>query len=367
MTAVRPNYSRLASTLTVSNPTSSNAGGGTLCAGWNVAQTQVAFPINPGDYNLAKVALANTPSSVYEIECFGDPKTGTPASLQTSIANVPSLDHCVDRCNIAGSVTCQSVIYRKDTSACEIYNQQRTLTPNPMYYNGQGARLITPANPLVISGQYLLSANLAYNLGLCQGPTSTNYDKSFITVYNQTNTLRNAPGNRQDTFRVDCRGNTFFSPSSTPQTRQDHIAIAARFGLTPSGPDDCARLCLWHNVWSNDGNPTSTINCRIWHWTTTGVCEMYSDRPGLSNTPNNNATVLVAGYSRSSTGSEYAASAVNAYKRSLDPYEGEDQRSSKRGKRGKRGKKSRNLLPVPVVDPDPGSMEPHVIIPFTRH
>jgi len=341
-----------------------------LCAGMNVAQTQVAFPINYGDYNLQKVALANNINSVYEVECFQNPIPNV-NWIQSSFV-VPSMDHCIDRCTIAGSVTCQALLYRRDSSTCELYNASRVLTPNPMSYsvatNVLAARLITSSNAAVISGQYLLSANLAYNLGLCQGPTSTNYDKTMITVYNKTNTLRNSPGNRQDTFRVDCKGNTFFSSSSTPATRQDHIAIAQRFGLTPSGPDDCARLCLWHNVVSNDGfSPgTSSVNCRLWHWTVGGVCEMYSDRPGLTNTPTFNASVLVAGYSRSSTGGEYPAAYVNSYKRSLDPLEREEQRASRRSKQGKRGKKPKAFLPVPIVDPEPESLEPHAIIPFTR-
>jgi hypothetical protein len=349
---VTPNYSQLASTRTVANPTLPSAGGGTLCASWNVAQTQVSFPINPGAYNLQKVALSNNPDSVYEIECYQSSASG---SASQNIGVVPSLDHCIDRCTLAGPSTCQVAYYRKDIGTCEFYSAQVARTPNPMVYNVQTARLITATFPQVIDGAYLLPANTATNLGLCAGPTLSNYDRGFIIVYNQTNTLRSGPGNRQDTYRVDCRGQTFYT-SGIASTRQDHIAIATRFGLTPQNADDCARLCNWQNVFASD---STTTGCRFWHWLNSGVCEMYADRPGLVQTTTYNSSVFAAGYSRSSTGSEYLATSVNAYKRSLHP-DGDDKHS----RRGKRGKKVRNFLPVPVVDETPDALTPHVVIPF---
>lgn len=352
--ALAPDLSRLASTRTIANPTTSSAGGGILCSGWNVAPTATAvgaLPINPGDYNLQKVALSNTPNSVYEIQCYQNQGTGV--SLNSGLC--PSLDHCIDRCTLVGPATCQVAYYRKDTGECLLYNGQTALTPAPMIFNVQTARLITAAAPQVIDASYLLAQLPAYNLGLCAGPTFSNYDKTSVTVYNQTGTIRTGSlSSRQDSFRIDCRGNTFGVVASS---RVDHIAIAAKFGLTPQNADDCARLCNWQNLATGDNTATG---CRTFHWLHTGVCEMYASRPGFTQTTTVNNTVYAAGYGRiSASGGEWTAGNVATYKRSLDPY-----RNEKQSKRGKRSKKPKNFMPVPILDPAPDSLAPHAIIPF---
>lgn len=352
-----PNYTNLASTRYVAAPTATNAGGGLLCAGTSVKQNQGSDPINPGDYNLRKVALDDAAGTVYEIECYQAPATGFATQSGTSF----SFEHCIQRCTLAGSVACQAAQWLPD-GTCKFATTQRVNTPNAMVFGAYSARLITSANPKVISGSYLLPNNT--NLGLCLGAAPGNYDKAEITVYSRTNTLRDSVTfpvtGRYDSYRVDCLGKTL----GLGTNMQDEVALAATYGFTPQNADDCARFCITHSIASNDGNTNSAINCRAWYWYDTNVCKIYATKPANAATASVTISgLLAAGWSRAVSGHEFTAANVNAYKRSLDPYRHDDT-----SKRGKRALKTKNYLPVPVIDPNPDSLAADDIIPFrARH
>ncbi|KAK5061111.1 hypothetical protein LTR84_007653 [Exophiala bonariae] len=346
-----PNYANLASTRYAAAPSATNSGGGILCANTNVKQNQGSEGINPGDFNLRKVALDDAPNVVYEIECYQAPATGFVDQSGTYF----SFEHCIQKCT---SVACQAAQWVPTTKLCRLATTQRVNTPNSMVFGAYSARLITTANPKVISGSYLLPNNT--NLGLCLGPSPGNYDRAEITVYSRTNTLRDSVTfpvtGRYDSYRVDCLGKAI-GMGTNPQ---DEVALSATYGFYPQNADDCARLCITHSIASADGNTNSAVNCRAWYWYDNNSCKMYATKPGNAATAAfSYSGLLAAGWSRANSGHEFTAANVNAYKRSLDPF-----RDDTTSKRGRRALKSKAYHPVPVVDRNPDSMVPDDIIPF---
>lgn len=260
--------------------------------------------------------MSNNPNSVYEVECYMSAYSGTAAN---TYSNINSLEWCMDLCTQAGSNNCLVASWTPGTpGSCSLFTLAASgggspvggLAPNNLVFNTRTARLLTPAAPYIVDATYLLAPNPQYNLGLCTGTTFNYYDRTFIGVYHQDNTIR-GPGSRPDLWLITCLSYTYYSGQAT--TVSSTSTLATGFGLGyPQTADDCARLCAFTNVANGD---TGTNNCRLWHWTNANICTLYASRNAPA-TPVTVTGVVAAGLYRGGTSSEYAAL---SYKRSLPP------------------------------------------------
>jgi hypothetical protein len=269
------------------------------------------------------VALSDNPQAVYEVECYMDAHTGS--QYGNTINNVYSLEYCMDLCNAAGPTDCTVAYWVLGVSPAFLYEcilyptsasdggvAPGAEAPNGLVFNGvRTARLLTSVAPLIYDMTYLLAPSPQYNLGLCTGPNANYYDRVFIGVYHQDNSIRPT---RYDTWYVSCLGYSFYQ-SGDASSLLNTTAAAQTYGVgLPQTADDCARLCDWINYTDGDGG-NNAGNCRLWHWMNTGVCNLYYSR-GSPSTLAQVSGVVAAGMSRSNTGSEYTA---YSYKRSLPP------------------------------------------------
>ena len=316
----------------VSTVTPSTTPTGTLCNGVNFAQsgTTQPLPVSTGAYNYRKVALANTPTAVYEVECHMAQASGTITQTQQ---NVYSLEACMDMCNQAGPSSCLVAYWTNTTNThqCQLYNGQYVNglgAPNSFIGNGvRTARLLTDNSPTVIDATYLLAPG--YDLGLCGGSNQTYYDRTFVGVY-YTTSGNGGPliqASRNDIWFITCAGYSYYGTAALTAINVASYAPTYGISTAPQTADDCARLC--EDINANSGYSGST-GCRLWEfYSLTGStapsgsnqgCNLYSNRPAaFTQTATSRPGVLAAGFLPNGNFATGASGLQNYKKRSLPP------------------------------------------------
>ena len=253
------------------------------------------FPINTGDFNGRKVALDSAPDRIYEIECMNNPldTTGAPASVSGY-----SMETCIKYCNDNAATCNYGVIFTNSTNgpylgSCRIATGFATSNPpkigisNSIGNAQRIARLISPTlYPAVNDAVYYQSRIApAGDLGFCKGPSSSNYNGSFVALQYFDTTYT---GDTNQIFQISCGPYSYFGSGGSAI---DVSAQEALYSLDSSTPENCARLCNY-NYKANSGP-----RCQAWQRTAT-ACQMYSERynvPANAPRPVANPAVTAAG------------------------------------------------------------------------
>ncbi|KIV83716.1 hypothetical protein PV11_05715 [Exophiala sideris] len=331
-----PNFSALAQNQTAS-PVPSSSSSGVLCSGANVQSTQSVYPVPTGAYNYNKIALSNNPGQVFEVECYMNPAniihtvtlSAIPGNSNTQgLSN--SLEYCMDLCNqannapnttVAGPCAVaqwipnqfgnigQCILFTTAANGGSPLVGQGNLSPNQLAIGARYARLLTTTAPRIVDYTSLLPPSNLYNLGLCGGSNSANYNATFYGVYSYNNTIHGA--SRQDLWLLTCLGYTYLNANQDTALSTATAMAAVNVG-TPQTADDCARLCDFYTFYQNYDN-TQTL-CKQWTWTGS-TCNLYSTQYAPSeSSPTVVAGIIAAGFWRGYGGNEYTQA---GYKRWL--------------------------------------------------
>ena len=273
------------------------------------------FPINSGNFNRRKVALASDLTRVYEIQCL---------TKGLSFANAPSsfggksFETCIQSCN-ADPTNCQYGVIFTNSSAGPYLGSCQFATgyapANPPQINvgsavssqGRVAKLLNSATyPLVNDAVYFQSKITPDgDLGFCRGPNSNNFNMTFIALqYNDGS----YSGDTNQVHQISCGQLGWFG---TGGSNIDTTAQVALYGIDASTPENCARLCNYN--YKAGVSP----RCQAWQMTNAGVCQMYSERlniPANAPSPTYVATVTAAGIRAGG----FTQVNAPAYKRDLD-------------------------------------------------
>jgi hypothetical protein len=163
------------------------------------------------------------------------------------------------------------------------------------------AKLLTVTYPQVNDAIFFQSKEPAGNLGLCTGPSSTNYDRAFIALQYLDGSYS---GDTNQIHQIACGQYSWYG---TGGVILDTTVTATYFGVgTPSTNEDCARLCNYS--YKNGTAP----RCQAWQMSAAGVCEMNTQRAGgTAPSPAAAPSVTAAGIRIGGT----TQTAVPAYKR----------------------------------------------------
>ncbi|KIY02996.1 uncharacterized protein Z520_01462 [Fonsecaea multimorphosa CBS 102226] len=310
-------------------PGSSELRGSGHTSNWSTSQP---LPLATGAYNYQKVALADNPNVVYEVECWMN--SGSTSSSVTSIQNVYSLESCMDLCTSYGTSACL-VAYWASPNLCQLYNVVNTGGQpsvaggqSPAKLIGQGvrtARLLTgQPQPNVVDATYLLAPG--YDLGLCN---NNNYQLAFIGVYYNGSSGQGPPTintGRDNVWYVSC-GASFYNSQSGTQLVPTYSVSTPVFGFTspPATADDCARVCqAYHTVHLVN---SSAPDCNLWQFVPSAVasnkCQLFPYLYGIANnqvpgttTDANGLPITAAAILRGNSGIEFSNQA-HYKKRSL--------------------------------------------------
>ncbi|OQV00427.1 PAN-like domain-containing protein [Cladophialophora immunda] len=318
-----PNYSALALAVTLS--TVAAGATGTLCAGANVSPgASQPLPVATGAYNYQKVALADFPSTIYEVECWMNAgSTGGTVTQQSG--TYYSLESCIDACTAAGTSTCLVAYWASQTRVCYLYNRVNS-GGSPSLAGGQSpakivgsgvrtARLLTGQPvPNVVDATYLLAPG--YDLGLCN---NNNYQLTFVGVY-YNGASGTGPAtinvNRDNIWYVSC-GASFQNSQSGIQLSPVYSLATPVFGFTspPATADDCARICQsYHSSFLLSGG----TDCNLWQFVPSAVnqCQLWPSNAGVANGASpgttrdaGSNTIFAAGLLRGNSGTEFSSQA----------------------------------------------------------
>lgn len=336
-----------------------------MCANTNFgtddpASVPLTFPFNGGDYNYNKIELSNRAGKSFEINCLGHSAGGDGTEIGTA-AVVFSLEHCVDRCAVS-TTTCWSAKFDRATKSCRIFSASNAFAPNNLDPASFGVRQLGNGLPKIFGAQYVLGPATSNNLGLCGGTQNLDYTKSFVVVTKLDKTLRPLSGNRDNVWWINCKSHWETVGAGAPSGL---ITEATAQGVSPLGRavangEDCLRLCHFHAA-AKAAASLPAEGCKIFRWTTSNVCVMYSNRgtaPGAETADN---TVVLSGVVRGNGGDDFDPffRAVAEYKkRDVGLYDVDLSAKHMRGKRYTSAQQMQAdldeaLLPQAIIPFDP--------------
>ncbi|KIV96246.1 hypothetical protein PV10_00135 [Exophiala mesophila] len=346
---------------TFTTPTDPNDGGGLLCKNINFgtgdpASEPLTFPFNGGDYNYNKIALSGSAGKNYELNCLGH-SAGNDDTEIGSVTTVFSLEHCVARCAAEADETCLSAKFDRVTKACRIYTGANAYAPNNLDPSSFGIRRLTIGLPKVFGAQYILGPDTADNLGLCAGSLGMDYAKSFVVVTKADKTLRPLTGHRDNVWWINCK-------SHWEGTASGVISVSTAQGIAPLGRavangEDCLRLCHYHAAARAASGETD--GCKIFHWTTSNTCVMYSNRGTAPGAAVDDSDVVLSGVVRGTGGDDgdlFFRAVAEYKKRDVGLYDVDLSAKHMRGKRYTSAQQVQDdldqaLLPDAIIPFDP--------------